>query len=330
MYSPASTDYSYFSLTPRSSYATADSPHGWSDTQSYRSATSSSHRSSFLDMSEHHPVQSNPEARSQTRIYTPIPGPARLPQMSAPDTPTPHPCERLRLPESYTLSPEQLAQLVAAVQQASASSQSSPGRPGSTARDALQEAFEFVRGEVLSAVVSHSLEEDEIHKLSSDPGRNRGRVSFDRYGRGFDAQGTSIEDYPTLQSLLDPLATYFRILLASCANVNDLQCLADGSHQYIARLSAFADKYEWPAVLAYHFDFHHMLLREMRTGEYGGWGAVDVGLHARYLAGREKGWSSRAAVSSSRRIQYHPDFARGDEGRGDSDVIYSTGSRGSL
>lgn len=150
--------------------------------------------------------------------------------------------------------------------------------------------FPTLEPSVLSAVMRHTFNEDELYKLDSDSIRRKGRVAFDRHGRGFDASGTSTEDYPTLPSLLDPLTTYFRILLAACTDVAHLQQLADGSHQYIARLAAFADRYDWPAVLAYHFDFYRLRLQDMRSGRVSRWGEVDVGLHGQHLAGREKGY----------------------------------------
>ncbi|RPD64168.1 hypothetical protein L227DRAFT_320030 [Lentinus tigrinus ALCF2SS1-6] len=117
--------------------------------------------------------------------------------------------------------------------------------------------------------------------------------------RGSDAQGSTIADYPTLQSLVDPLTTYFRILIAACTSVYDLLQLADGSHQYLSQLVAFEGKYEWAAVLAYHFDFYRAQVREMKRGNYAGWAQVTVNaaLHVRHLAGREKGYAAARTPS---------------------------------
>ena len=309
MSSPTYTDLS--SIAPRSSYTTLEPSSAWSDSQSSCSRNPLSHRSSFLDLSPDYPAPDQQEhARSRTRIYTPVPGSTQS-QTNYNGTPSMLPCERLGLAESYTLSRDQLVQLVSAVQQLSAPPQTNSAPPSHARQtlDQLQEEFDFVRGEMLRAVITHTLEEDELHKLDSDRARSRGRVSFDRYGRGFDAQGTSTHDYPTLESVVDPLTTYFRVLLAALSSLSPsspssqvaVRALADGSHQYLARLTAFAGKYEWAAVLRYHFDFHRFRLCEMRMGEYGGWGAVDVGLHARHLAGREKGWNQTQQTQAQAR-----------------------------
>ncbi|TFK88417.1 hypothetical protein K466DRAFT_445907, partial [Polyporus arcularius HHB13444] len=141
---------------------------------------------------------------------------------------------------------------------------------------ALREKFPSVKGSVVTAIANHKFEAEELHKLDSNLGR-----------RSYDGQGTGVQEYPVLQSLIDPLTTYFRILLASCTSVYDLQLLADGSHQYLSRLVAFAATYEWAAVLAYHFDFFRARVREMKDRNYSRWAHVDAGLHARHLTGRE-------------------------------------------
>ncbi len=226
----------------------------------------------------------------------------------------------------YSLSTDQLSNIVAGIRQLPTPSQNSSRRerysdlteeqlqeqrrrrhpqigPDPALDLALREKFPSVKGSVVTAIANHKFEADELHKLDSNLGR-----------RGYDGQGTGPEGYPVLQSLIDPLTTYFRILLASRTNVYDLQLLADGSHQYLSHLVAFAATYEWVAVLAYHFDFFRARVREMKDRNYSEWAHVDAGLHARHLTGRERSTYAADHTTSTGGRQRVDDLTSSDHG----------------
>ena len=308
MYSPVTSDPS--SVAPRSSYTTADSRSSSDIHSSQRTHRdfSSSHRTSFLDMSPSQRATSSPgpAAYYAPNVYLPgISSPPGSPNSISP-------CQKIGQSEteSYTLSSDQLSRIVTGIRQLPIPSRNSHIGSESvetTSKERLsrydaqftpaigvvkRDMFPSIRATVLAAVIDHTLEGDELHKLDSDMARRKGRIAFDRYGREFDGQGTTTEDYPTLQSLIDPLTTYFRVLIASCSSITDLQELAGASHQYVSQLVTFADKYEWAAVLAYHFDFYRARVREMKRGYYSGWAHVDGGLYTRHLTGRTKGYAT--------------------------------------
>lgn len=252
---------------------------------------SSSHQSSFLDMSPSYQT-TGPAAYAADGYRAGI---------TPPDSPALSPYQSVDHHEAldYALSSDQLESIVTGIRQLPTPSRSSGGgperysdfteedrrrrypqiRPDPALNAALREKFPSVQGPVVIAIANHRLQADELHKLDSDLTRrgNDGRV-----------KGTSIEEYPELQNLIDPLTTYFRILLASRTNLHELQRLADVSQQYISHLIALAATYEWAAVLAYHFDFYRVRMREMKDGNYSGWAQVDAELHARHLTSRER------------------------------------------
>ncbi|KAJ3717332.1 hypothetical protein C8R42DRAFT_553374, partial [Lentinula raphanica] len=88
----------------------------------------------------------------------------------------------------------------------------------------------------------------------------------------------SIKDYPTLDSLLVPLHTYFAILIhyAQFGGKPEVGCaLAIGSHAYMASLTEMAKEFQWSYVLEYHASYMNIRRQEMKQGRYFGWGPVD-------------------------------------------------------
>lgn len=226
------------------------------------------------------------------------------------------------IPGSFGVSPASLSPLVASYSPYPSPNRASPypspiraasplirvGTPYSTqgstpSLEALRHMFPTTRGSYISAVANHTFEAHDLYKLDSDAARRNGRTLFDLYGRGTTIQGEGPADYPTPEALLDPLATYFRILVAATAQADAgaALALADAGFAYVAHVVALAGRYEWAAVLAYHFDFHRTRALEMRRGELPGrWADVDVGLLARHLVGKELAVSPRAGRARTR------------------------------
>ncbi|KAJ3720569.1 hypothetical protein C8R42DRAFT_722254 [Lentinula raphanica] len=96
-----------------------------------------------------------------------------------------------------------------------------------------------------------------------------------------------LSDYPTLDSVVVPLLTYFNILIAYArlGGNPDAGCvLATGAMSYVASLMEMASKYQWAAVFDYHVEYMNFRRYEMKEGNYLGWGPVEGPLYALVVA----------------------------------------------
>uniref|UniRef100_A0A8H7XSH2 Uncharacterized protein n=1 Tax=Psilocybe cubensis TaxID=181762 RepID=A0A8H7XSH2_PSICU len=118
------------------------------------------------------------------------------------------------------------------------------------------------------------------------------------------------KDYPTLQSLLEPLFIYFNILGQYAASSGSARATAEVTSAfayYCAQITTFSRTYQWHAVLAYHQRFFLRRSKEMAHGDYSGWKVPDAALqaicltpHTRPLtATASKGRLGAAGASSS-------------------------------
>jgi hypothetical protein len=72
----------------------------------------------------------------------------------------------------------------------------------------------------------------------------------------------SPKDYPSFRALFS-LVVYFEILqyfIASPGNIAAIQQVILGCSEYLCILYQIYSRYEWPAVLQYHFMFHNRRL----------------------------------------------------------------------
>ncbi|KAI0079158.1 hypothetical protein K474DRAFT_708208 [Panus rudis PR-1116 ss-1] len=144
--------------------------------------------------------------------------------------------------------------------------------------------FPSVNPSVLRAVVGHTLDPDDVYLLgeSAEPGYNP----------------DVLERYSTLASLIQPLATYFQILVTYASTYHPSSHLATSkkhpqassstdpatspvllisraSLTYITHITQLSGTYPWRAVLRYHMAFHKERMAEMREGNYDGWARCD-------------------------------------------------------
>jgi hypothetical protein len=82
--------------------------------------------------------------------------------------------------------------------------------------------------------------------------------------------------YRTPDAVLRPLQVYASVLISHAietgGNVGEI---ALAFFRYNAHLATLAGKYEWDAVMRYHFAHHTRRLVEMRRGDFSGWGRCD-------------------------------------------------------
>ncbi|EPT05788.1 hypothetical protein FOMPIDRAFT_1092138, partial [Fomitopsis schrenkii] len=155
----------------------------------------------------------------------------------------------------------------------------------------LLDLFPTVKAGVLLDIARHDFEPSDLYKLDSKYRDKAERSILDLSGGTITLRRTTTKDYPSFNSLFPPLTVYFQILLAFAASSNNAYLtfqVGRASMAYLRQLEIFHEEYQWSAVLAYHMEFHHLRLREMANGDYGGWARIDTELQAQHLVGRER------------------------------------------
>jgi hypothetical protein len=207
--------------------------------------------------------------------------------MSAQDTPPPQ-----VTPAGVTISQEALDRLIqlaasGMTQNSSTATQSTdnssrlPALPQITSptvenSKSLFAQFSPLEASLLLSIIRHDFLPDDLHKL----GRKW-------KPRDYQAPTTSSpKTYPSLDSLLIPLNTFFSVLTAYAYSVDrsDVACLiATGGYTYSTLLIEYNQQYQWNAVLEYHMEYHNKRRAEMALGDYSRWGIPDLDLQSRFL-----------------------------------------------
>lgn len=142
----------------------------------------------------------------------------------------------------------------------------------------LQRHFPLVSRETLQEIIHFEFFPPDLYKLNPM-----------YLEKGLDLE-TKTEDYPTFDSLMEPLVVYFQILSCYAASSNSISALLAihrGSHVYRAHLSSLNRTYKWPAVLEYHSQFFFRRSREMARGDFSGWCSPDNELISQVLLGHD-------------------------------------------
>lgn len=164
----------------------------------------------------------------------------------------------------------------------------------------LFDQFPFVESGTLLDIARHDFRPMDLHKLDS---KLRDKADHVEGGLAFlSSRTSSIKDYPSLNSITQPLNTFFSILIAFAATSgkSDVTCvIALGALSYLSHLSSLQQQYEWHAVLRYHMDYHLLRRREMINGDYSGWGQPSILLITEHLLGHQRRFSPLTSSSSS-------------------------------
>ncbi|KAJ3827123.1 hypothetical protein F5880DRAFT_1465058, partial [Lentinula raphanica] len=134
-------------------------------------------------------------------------------------------------------------------------------------------------------ITRHEFRPYSLHELDH---RNRSRASdtINLVGGQVDTRAQregTVRDYPTLDTVIVPLLTYFNILIAYArlGGNPDAGCnLAMGVMSYVTSLMEMAERYQWAAVFDYHVEYMNLRRYEMKEGNYLGWGSVEGPLYA--------------------------------------------------
>ncbi|KIK54230.1 hypothetical protein GYMLUDRAFT_249686 [Collybiopsis luxurians FD-317 M1] len=210
----------------------------------------------------------------------------------------------------------QMAQMIAAaqiIQQSNLQAISVPPLPLFASSDtvpaceSLYSSFPNVKEKHILDITRHDFRPYGLHKLDfwvqSKADASDGSLET------LDKSQGSVKDYPSLDSLLIPLSTYFSILIsyALMGGKPKVGCaLALRSHSYIASLMEMAKEFQWSYVLEYHVQYMNIRCQEMKQGNYLGWGPIDAQLHTWVTAHPKPAssafpssskWSSRGNVS---------------------------------
>jgi hypothetical protein len=148
--------------------------------------------------------------------------------------------------------------------------------------------FPSVEAGTLDSILRHDFKPLDLHKLDTrlDRIKRETNVTVMDGSTMVSLRGdSSLKDYPNAASVTIPLLTYFGVLQLSVGAAESMR-LAFYFNRYLSLLLRFAAEYEWPAVLAYHMDFHMHRRPEMRQGTYVSWSLVDQELLSQHLVGR--------------------------------------------
>jgi len=163
--------------------------------------------------------------------------------------------------------------------------------PGQTLRDLLY-LFPHVEDDTMASILAHTLPGADVYKLDS---RRILESQWDLIDAPRDdsavaslGMGVPTDVYKTLDSLLVPLNAYFSVLTLHGLASGQPTMLPCYFFRYSSHLVKIATQYEWPAVLSYHLAFYARRCKEMRIGEYVGWGKVDVDLMEQHLVPYQK------------------------------------------
>ncbi|OJT03744.1 hypothetical protein TRAPUB_5566 [Trametes pubescens] len=164
--------------------------------------------------------------------------------------------------------------------------------PPSQDLQSIASLFPHVDVDLIAAIVRHELPGAEIYKLDSrrilESTWNIVEVSMEDSTVSLRATPFAIETYPTLDSLLVPLNAYFSVLCVEGLSHGQSALLPCHFFRYSSHLVKIAAQYEWKAVLAYHLASFARRSKEMRKGDYAGWGRVDMDLMEEFLVPNQK------------------------------------------
>ncbi|GBE79561.1 hypothetical protein SCP_0207610 [Sparassis crispa] len=165
--------------------------------------------------------------------------------------------------------------------------------PAQGLRDLLY-LFPHVENDTIVSIIHHDLHGTDIYRLDS---RRILESQWDLVEASLEdrtcATSVAVDIYRTLDSLLVPLNAYFSILSLHGLAHGQPAMLPCYFFRYNSHLVKLASQYEWPAVLSYHLAFFDRRCKEMRLGDYSGWGKVDVQLMEEFLVPYQKTSKSR-------------------------------------
>ncbi|KAI0750856.1 hypothetical protein C8Q80DRAFT_1217776 [Daedaleopsis nitida] len=152
--------------------------------------------------------------------------------------------------------------------------------------------FPHVDQDLIMAIINHQLPGAEIYKLDSrrilESTWHLVDVNMDESTISLHSAPSATETYATLDSLLVPLNAYFSVLCVHGLSHGQSPLLPCHLFRYSSHLVKIATQYEWAAVLSYHFASFSRRCKEMRKGDYSGWGRVDMDLMEEFLVPNQK------------------------------------------
>ena len=123
--------------------------------------------------------------------------------------------------------------------------------------------FPDTKPTLLLAIIKHKFDPGQLFKINpqlKDKPKDMHLQLLDMGVLIKAEKDASPKEYPSFQSLHDPLHIYFNILmhnLIAAGNQLSLIQFTHGSCKYISGLYRLYLKYKWPQVLEYHLKFHN-------------------------------------------------------------------------
>ncbi|KAJ7208300.1 hypothetical protein GGX14DRAFT_309232, partial [Mycena pura] len=144
----------------------------------------------------------------------------------------------------------------------------------------LPALFPSVDSKIILDVVSHALTPLDLPRLLSVLASRQDAVTPPSAAPSSE-HALALKHFPSFQSLLRPLLTYFEVLSAFAASSGkpwEVFAITRSLSAYVSHLSELHQQYKWSAVVIYHVEFHALRLWEMKNGNYSGWGRPDIDL----------------------------------------------------
>ncbi|KAJ7732764.1 hypothetical protein B0H14DRAFT_2409196 [Mycena olivaceomarginata] len=131
----------------------------------------------------------------------------------------------------------------------------------------LHTVFPTILPATITKIVEHEFKPIDLARLNP-------RRRWDQF-----ASGCSLDDYPSLHSLLVPVSVTSLII-------------GHSGLQYMAHLIELEELFEWPAVVQYHMQFHNKRRHDMVFDDYSPWIVADRELINKLLVGpgRQRVW----------------------------------------
>ncbi|KAI0077820.1 hypothetical protein K474DRAFT_1661235 [Panus rudis PR-1116 ss-1] len=203
------------------------------------------------------------------------------------------------VPTAQAASASSISQAYPATTPAASSPESSTSFPTivstaapSTTGMSLPDYFHNIEPSVLLDIVRHKFEPSDLYKLDPQFRDKEERTRIELDGDNLAIKKTrGSKDYSSLESMHPPLYTYFMILSTfalSSKSLDVVHQINSGAWRYLTHLSQLNAKFQWPAVLSYHLEYHRIRRREMARGDYSGWGKVDDALKSEHLFGQAR------------------------------------------
>ncbi|KAJ3991045.1 hypothetical protein F5050DRAFT_1534658, partial [Lentinula boryana] len=145
--------------------------------------------------------------------------------------------------------------------------------------------FPEVEVATITSIINHKFRASDLYKLDSRYRDKTERQVLSLKGEILEltTNDSAYCEYKSLNVIALPLSTYFSILMTHAEAAGRVSTIGTDFFKYNAHLIKVTSEYDWSAVVGYHMAFFNKRRCEMQSGDYSGWGKVDMELRGEYL-----------------------------------------------